>query len=158
MQTLSSSSATFSPCRMYRYELWRTWGDRPSCVFIGLNPSTADETEDDPTIRKCIGYARNWGYGSLCMVNLFAFRATQPKDMLRAHDPIGPANDITLRRVCEAAGLVVAAWGRHGGHLLRDKSVMSQISVPICCLKQNQNGSPAHPLYLKGDLLPYCLT
>lgn len=83
--------AHLSPCRRYRYALWRRWGDGPHAMFIGLNPSTADETADDPTIRRCIAFARAWGYGALCMANLFAYRATQPADMLAQDDPVGPA-------------------------------------------------------------------
>lgn len=149
-------SAVLSPCRKFRYELWRRWSDAPACVFVGLNPSTADETNDDPTIRKCVGYAKRWGYGSLCMVNLFAFRATQPKDMLAAADPIGPENDATLKRLATDAGIIIAAWGNHGGHLGRDKAVMAMLPE-LHCLKRNKDGSPAHPLYLRGDAMPYPL-
>lgn len=149
-------SAVLSPCRLYRYELWRRWSDAAACVFVGLNPSTADETNDDPTIRKCVGYAKRWGYGSLCMVNLFAFRATLPKDMLAADDPIGPDNDATLKRLAADAGIVIAAWGNDGGHLGRDKAVMAMLPE-LHCLKQNKDGSPAHPLYLRGDAMPYPL-
>ncbi len=149
-------SAVLSDCRTFRYELWRRWSNAPSCVFVGLNPSTADETNDDPTIRKCVGYAKRWGYGSLCMVNLFAFRATQPKDMLAASDPVGPENDATLQRLARDAGIIIAAWGNDGGHMGRDKSVMAMLPA-LHALKQNKDGSPAHPLYLRGDLTPYPL-
>lgn len=156
MSTLHRSGI-LSPCRTYRYELWRTWnGSGPSCVFVGLNPSTADETEDDPTIRKCVKFAQTWGYGSLCMVNLFAFRATKPKDMLAAADPIGPDNDATLRRLVPCAGLIVAAWGNDGWYKERDKAVMA-ILPRLHCLKRNSNGSPAHPLYQRGDTVPILL-
>ena len=149
-------SAVLSPCRVFRYELWRRWSDAPACVFVGLNPSTADETNDDPTIRKCVGYAKRWGYGSLCMVNLFAFRATLPKDMLAAADPVGPENDDTLKRLAHDAGIIIAAWGNDGGHLGRDKAVMAMLPA-LHALKQNKDGSPAHPLYLRGDVMPYPL-
>lgn len=147
-------SAVLSPCRTYRYELWRRWSNAPACVFVGLNPSTADETNDDPTIRKCVGYAKRWGYGSLCMVNLFAFRATQPKDMLAAADPVGPENDATLQRLARSAAIIIAAWGNDGGHLGRDKVVIEMLPA-LHCLKRNKDGSPAHPLYLRGDATPY---
>lgn len=152
-----SCSAVFSSCRRYRYELWRRWSDDPICVFVGLNPSTADELHDDPTIRKCVGYSKKWGYGSLCMVNLFAFRATLPQEMLAVTDPVGPCNDLTLKRVAVDAGIVIAAWGNDGGHLRRDKAVIAMLPK-LHCLKQNKDGSPAHPLYLRGDLMPYPLT
>lgn len=151
------ASAVLSRCRTYRYELWRQWGVGPPCVFVGLNPSTADETSDDPTIRKCVAYAKRWGYGSLCMVNLFAFRATQPKDLRTAADPIGPENDATLRRVAKKAGIIIAAWGKHGSYLDRDKAVLSLLPVMRYYLKLNNDGSPAHPLYLRGDALPFLL-
>lgn len=154
--TVLICSALFSPCRLYRYDLWRKWGDEPYCMFVGLNPSTADETQDDPTIRRCVGYAKRWNYGGLCMTNLFAFRATQPKDMMAAQDPIGPDNDRTLTTLSRGAGIVVAAWGKDGKHMGRDKQVMALLPH-LYCLKQNKDGSPAHPLYLRGDAKPYPL-
>ncbi len=146
-------SAILSPCQRYRYELWRRWSDAPACVFIGLNPSTADASRDDPTIRKCVGFAQRWGYGALCMLNLFAFRATVPGDMLAAVDPIGPENNATLARVAGMAPLVIAAWGNHGRHLDRDRRVMDMFPS-LHCLRVNQNGSPVHPLYQPGDATP----
>ena len=80
-------------------------------MFVGLNPSTADETNDDPTIRRCISFAQAWGYEGLCMTNLFAFRATEPSDMMKSPDPVGPENDQALINLAESAGVVVAAWG-----------------------------------------------
>jgi len=147
-------SAVLSPCRRYRYELWRRWSNEPTCVFIGLNPSTADATQDDPTIRKCVGYAKRWGYGALCMVNLFAFRATKPSDMLVAEDPVGPENNITLGRLALNSARIIAAWGNHGRHLSRDARVMDMLPQ-LYCLKVNQDGSPAHPLYLPGSVVPF---
>ncbi len=88
------TDANLSECRKYRYALWRTWDkSKPYAMFIGLNPSTADETENDPTINRCINYSKDWGFGGLCMVNLFAFRATDPSDMMASKDPIGSDND-----------------------------------------------------------------
>jgi hypothetical protein len=150
-------SAVLSPCRAYRYDLWRRWSeDAPYCMFVGLNPSTADETQDDPTIRRCVGYAKRWNYGGLCMVNLFAFRATQPRDMMAAQDPIGPDNDRTLKTLSQGAGMIIAAWGKDGSYMGRDKQVMALLPH-LYCLKQNKDGSPAHPLYLRGDATPYPL-
>ena len=125
-------------------------------MFVGLNPSTADEREDDQTIRKCVAYAKRWGYGALCMANLFAFRATQPKDMMAAEDPIGPENDGTLKALSRSAGIVIAAWGKDGNYKGRDKQVMAFLPQ-LHCLKQNKDGSPAHPLYLLGDATPFLL-
>lgn len=147
-------SAVLSNCRNYRYELWRVWDEtKPHAMFIGLNPSTADETEDDPTIRRCISFAKSWGYGGLCMVNLFAFRATQPVDMIKAADPIGEKNDATLVRLSKSAGVIVAAWGNNGTFMNRSTEVKERLPN-ISALKINKSGEPAHPLYLNSALKP----
>ena len=122
-------------------------------MFIGLNPSTADEIEDDPTIRRCIGYAKDWGYSGLCMTNLFAFRATLPTVMKSQADPIGPDNDRYLLDMAKYAGVIVAAWGVNGNHLGRDKRVFEMINN-LHHLGFTKEGYPRHPLYLKKDLRP----
>lgn len=145
-----------SPCRSYRYTLWREFGGLVGdgyAMFIGLNPSTADEIEDDPTIRRCVAFAKSWGYGALCMTNLFAFRATEPSDMIAALDPIGPDNDMHLTAMAREASVVVAAWGTNGTHLRRDKAVRGLVAN-LHCLRKTQAGHPGHPLYLPGDLAP----
>lgn len=161
-------TTVFSPCRKWRYTLWRRWdyeygeGTRgevqpPYAQFIGLNPSTADETKDDPTIRRCIAFAKSWGYGALCMTNLFAWRDTLPKNMKKALDPIGPDNDQWLLKVAHQAGVVVAAWGKDGSHLYRAvkvKRLMAENGITLHCLRTNGDGSPEHPLYLPKDLKP----
>src|SRR5271169_21821 len=128
----------FSPDRVYSYTLWRVWGpDLPFVQFIGLNPSTADETKDDPTIRRCIAFAKSWGYGALCMTNIFAYRATDPGDMMVAKEPGGKENDMWLRGVAAEAGTVVAAWGRGGSFLgrgMKGKGMISEIK-PLHCLR-----------------------
>ena len=102
-------SAAFSPCRRYRYCLSRVWNPKlPSVMFVGLNPSTADEQEDDPTVRRCIGFARNWNFGGLILVNLFAYRSTDPADLLRVDDPVGPGNDKHI--LASAAGQGGLSW------------------------------------------------
>lgn len=146
-------SATLSACRTYRYALWRRWGRGDYAMFIGLNPSTADETNDDPTIRRCIGFARAWGYDALCMANLFAFRATQPADMKKAADPVGPENDQALLYLAAGAGIVVAAWGAHGTFKGRDQSVR-RLLPGLHYLRLTKDGHPGHPLYLPADLKP----
>lgn len=146
-------SATLSSCRTYRYALWRRWGRGHYAMFIGLNPSTADEANDDPTIRRCVGFARAWGYDGLCMTNLFAFRATQPADMKKAVEPVGWENDHTLTTLARGAGVVVAAWGAHGTYKRRDQSV--RLLVPdLHYLRLTKDGHPAHPLYLPASLRP----
>lgn len=146
--------ATFSTCQQYRYSLLREWSATQSKVlFVGLNPSTADAELDDPTIRRCIGFAKAWGFGGLSMGNLFAYRSTDPKGLLAASDPVGPDNDSALLQLAQAASLVVAAWGNHGALMNRAeqvKSLCGQLSI----LKLNRSGQPAHPLYLKSDLRP----
>ncbi|RTR33189.1 DUF1643 domain-containing protein [Shewanella canadensis] len=147
-------SAVLSDCRDYRYSLWRTWDeDKPYALFIGLNPSTADEVEDDPTIRRCVNFARDWGYGGLCMANLFAFRATEPNVMKSAPDPIGEANDTWLVQLADGAGVVIAAWGNDGTFLGRSRTVLELIDG-VKCLKLNKSGEPAHPLYQPKNSKP----
>lgn len=122
-------------------------------MVIGLNPSTADEVQDDPTVRRCIAYAKSWGYAGLCMTNLFAFRATDPQDMKAVRDPIGPDNDRHLLDCSRQAGIVVAAWGEHGVHLDRAAAV-TQLLGDLHYLRMNQSGQPGHPLYLPKALRP----
>lgn len=148
------NTAKLSDCRKYRFALWRTWDEsKPYVMFVGLNPSTADERVDDPTLTRCINYAKAWGYGGVCMANLFAFRATEPADMKKAQDPIGPQNDKWLKKLASEADLVVAAWGNDGGYLSRSKQVV-KILPSLYCLKVNKSGEPAHPLYQKVNLQP----
>ncbi len=150
--------AIFSDDRKYRYTLWRSWSEEPVpfggyAMFIGLNPSTADETEDDPTIRRCIGFAKSWGYGGLCMCNLFAFRATEPSEMKKIEHPLGSQNDKYLVSSARGSGVVVAAWGNSGDHLDRNKAVISLIP-DLHYLRLTKAGHPAHPLYLPKILQP----
>lgn len=146
----------FPPCRRYRYS-WET-DVRPDpgkglCAFIGLNPSTADESGPDPTVRRCMNYAARWGYGRFVMLNLFAFRATDPRVMLAEADPVGEDNDSYLLAFGVDADLTVAAWGNHGLHAGRWQQ--AAMLVPgLHALKLTKQGQPAHPLYLKGDLMP----
>lgn len=146
--------AVISKCRKYRFALWRIWDDsKPQVMFIGLNPSTADERSEDPTLIRCINYAKAWGFGSVCMANLFAYRATEPKDMLAEPEPVGIENDQWLVELSQKAALVVAAWGNNGTYL--DRSFQVKKTIPnLHYLKLNQSGEPAHPLYLKLDLKP----
>ena len=145
------------PNKEYRYTLWRVWDEDKGFVqFIGLNPSTADETQDDPTIRRCVGFAKDWGYGSICMTNLFAYRATLPKDMMAAAEPIGSKNDEWLSVTSIYASLIIAAWGTKGVHLGRDKHLLTLIPA-MKCLRFTKGGFPEHPLYIpkKIRLLEY---
>ena len=149
-----NTSATISPCGLYRYNLVREWDiSLPRVLFIILNPSTADEVEDDPTVRRCIQFAKDWGYGALCMTNIFAFRATDPAVMKAYPEPIGQDTDATLAELAKNAGVVVAAWGNHGSHLGRDRQVVALLS-DLHCLKVTKAGQPSHPLYLSRALKP----
>ena len=146
----------FSPCRKYRYCLWREWDmiDHSYAAFIGLNPSTADEIRDDPTVRRCIRYAKKWGFASLCMLNIFAFRATEPHVMREQAGPVGPENDRWIVECAENAGIIIAAWGVNGEHMNRGREVMSLLAGKLSCLGKTKNGSPKHPLYVKADVMP----
>ncbi|MGV6851542.1 MAG: DUF1643 domain-containing protein [bacterium] len=151
------NTAKFSECRTYRYALWRTWDNsKPYLMFVGLNPSTADETIDDPTLIRCINYAKSWGFGGVSMANLFAYRATKPNDMKAAKDPVGIDNNHWLKTLAGEAGLVVAAWGNYGSYLGRSAQVKKLLG-DIYCLKLNKSGEPAHPLYQKADIKPVLL-
>ena len=153
------SGAEFSPCRIYRYTLWRFWNRTlPFAMFIGLIPSTADETGNDPIVRRCIRFARDWGYGGLLMTNAFGIRATDPKVMLAHNEPNGEGNDDWLRRVSEQAGVVVAAWGNHGAHRGRSREIRAMLGVDIHQLGVTKSGEPKHPLYLRSDTKPELLT
>jgi len=150
MSTIKKS-AVFSPCRKYRYSLTRSWNSAEGYVlFIGLNPSIADEIIDDPTLIRCINFAKDWGYGGLIMVNLFAYMSTHPKDLKKAKLPIGKNNNKHILKNHQKSQLTIAAWGNDGHFLKRDKEVLKIINNPMC-LNINKSGQPAHPLYQKKD-------
>ena len=147
-------AAVISACRQYRYELRRVWDDSaPLVLFIGLNPSTADDTCDDNTSRVCINYARRWGYGGLLLGNLFAYRSTDPSALYTAQDPVGPENDVYLGTLQSQAQLVVCAWSNTGAYRARDLAVLSTLAAPHCLVKL-KSGRPGHPLYKRADLQP----
>lgn len=153
-------SATFSEDKTYRYELRRVWSDKGKGLvnFIGLNPSTADAMDDDPTIRRCIGFARDWGYDGLIMTNLFAYRATKPADLWRAQktgDVIGPLNLKYLELASREAKITIAAWGADKGARVQSQVVSEHLQTTLHALALSQKtGAPRHPLYLKADLTP----
>jgi len=146
----------------YRYMLERTRKPRPtraeSVTFIGLNPSTADETHDDPTIRRCIGFMQSWGYQRLIVVNLFALRATQPADLRNARRPIGPNNDAAIAQAIKRSALTIVCWGNHGNWLDRDQAVLAMLNKKTHCLQINKSGAPAHPLYQPASREPLLYT
>lgn len=157
-ETTVRSWADFSPCRTWRYALYRQWAPRPMVMFVGLNPSTADETHDDPTVRRCIDFARRWDdgrYGGLIMTNLFAYRATDPDVMKAANDPVGPGNDSALHELARRAGLVIAAWGVHGDHQGRADDVVHRgLLGRFHVLGFTQGWHPRHPLYMPKTSTP----
>jgi len=156
-KSLHIGSAVISECGNYRYSLRRhsnmsnTNGQK--LVFVMLNPSTADASLDDNTVKRCISFMELWGYSHLEIVNLFAFRATEPSDMLAAEDPIGPENDTYLYSAIGSSETVICAWGNPGDHKERLDTIKvifkyHSASQP-CCLGVNKSGMPRHPLYLK---------
>lgn len=155
--------ADISECGRYRYRLWRDgWSeDDRSCLFVMLNPSTADAMTDDPTIRKCVGFCKRWGYGRLFVCNLFAFRSTSPAGLRATPDPRGPENDGWVHGEVEAANRVVLAWGSH--HEIRDmvsrrafelRRTLNRYPSKVVVLGRCQDGNPRHPLMLSYVTAP----
>ncbi len=143
----------------YRYLLWRTWAAaRPRLLWVLLNPSTADGQTADPTLRRCIGFSREWGYGGLEIVNLFAFRTRQPHDLQSTPDPVGSENDRYLAEAATRATRILVAWGERGTYHQRDRTVLALLSQhavqPLSCLGTTQNGCPCHPLYRARSTRP----
>lgn len=152
------SGATFSPCKCYRYLLWRRWDEtKPMAAFVMLNPSTADEVDNDPTVERCQRRAVAMGYGGLWVANIFAFRSTDPAALYELDDPVGPGNDEAIVHVARHAGLVVCAWGKHGNLIERGKAVVSLLATTGCrphYLQLNADGTPKHPLYVSYSVQP----
>ncbi|RMH11354.1 MAG: DUF1643 domain-containing protein [Planctomycetota bacterium] len=149
--------ASFDRTGQYRYTLSRRWsqGPRRAC-FCLLNPSTADARRNDPTVRRCIGFAQEWGFDALEVVNIFALRATDPRELARHPAPIGPGNDRAIRRAAHRADFVVLGWGAHGSRFDRGRQVaqMLQIHCQLHCLGLTAEGHPKHPLYLPRSTQP----
>lgn len=152
------SGAIFSSCMKYRFELWRQWDEgKPYALFVMLNPSTADEIDNDPTVERCQRRALGMGYGGVRVVNIFAFRSTDPQGLYTEDDPVGAGNDEAIVRLATGAGIVICAWGTHGNHLDRGKHVLAMLhgaGVPPHCLQLNADGTPKHPLYVGYDVQP----
>lgn len=150
-------AAVISPCGLYRYRLTRHWdGSKRALPFIMLNPSTADAEIDDPTIRRCMSFARRAELGGIIVVNLFAFRATKPETLKYTADPVGPENDAYLREIAIVSGRnstpVVCAWGAVGWTRAPDLvRAMLREDANLVCLGQTKDGHPRHPLYVRGD-------
>jgi hypothetical protein len=148
--------ARFSPCGRYRYWLSRLWSiDAPPVTFVMLNSSDADASKDDPTTRRCMGFARDWGYGGVVLVNLYAWCATKPRQLWRSPDPVGPENDRWLAHAAQTAAIttapIVAAWGANA----RPERVAEVLELPgmgrLTALGFTRSGAPRHPLYVPAD-------
>jgi hypothetical protein len=156
------SDATFGGSQnCYRYTLSRTWdASKDHVCWVMLNPSTADATKDDPTIRRCMGFAQRWGYGGIVVVNIFALRATKPEALRRHPEPVGrPENDRVIVAEAARAARVMAAWGEYGrwaGRNLEVRKLLKDIHVE--CLAQTFNRDPRHPLYVAGATEPVTFT
>lgn len=154
--------AEISECGLYRYRLWRTWDTSrdESLLWIMLNPSTADATVDDPTIRRCMGFARAWGYGGIDVVNLFALRSPNPRDLVDSHgagiDTVGPWNNKEIRTLLSARRTAVAAWGAFAWLAVaaRAEYVSAMGGAQLCCLGVTKSGAPRHPLYVPSSVMP----
>lgn len=174
------AGAEISACGKYRYLLWREWrgshdpenwswldaidgegqrlGEPKPCLFIMLNPSIANAWQDDPTIRRCVAFARSWNFERLEVVNLFAYRATNPSallDLPEFQDPIGPENLRIVTDAAQRAGRIICAWGSHGGHMNQDETVLGWCDqAETLCLGLTMSGFPRHPLYLSSKTAP----
>lgn len=157
-------AAVISDNGKYRFALGRQWDEaRPMITWVMLNPSTADAEQDDPTVRRCVSFSRRWGFGTLAIVNLFALRATDPKEVKRAVEldivtAIGPQCDAAIRENTSISSAVVVAWGSPGWAVPRAVQIWLDILAPLplpkVCLGVTDNGSPRHPLYVADDTRP----
>jgi hypothetical protein len=159
------NGAHISECGKYRYALWRSWegGNGKYVNFVMLNPSTADATINDATIRLCIGYAKRWGYSGIVVTNLYAYRATDPKDLFSVAADLrrGKENAYWLALAANGAGLIVAAWGNHGtkdGRSLAVRQLFQSWGKTMFFLRVSKNGEPCHPLRLPKSLIPTMLS
>lgn len=152
------TDAVFSENRLYRYRLRRIWDENKSfCMFIGFNPSTADELHDDPTIRRCAGFAKSWGYGGIAMMNLYAFRSPYPRRLLYLLDPIGPDCDRWLVKTAQENCIIICCWGAfylRSGNRGHDIYNLLGSMHPLYHLGLTKWGCPKHPLYLSKTTKP----
>lgn len=156
--TWGLATATFDRSRAYRFRLSRVWdASLPRVNFVMLNPSTADAFTLDPTVRRCVGFARAWGAGALEVTNCFALRSTDPAGLKRVDDPVGPGNDAAIVAAARAAGVVVAGWGVHaelGGRGAVVRALLADAGVALHHLRLTKAGHPGHPLYLPAAVTP----
>jgi hypothetical protein len=149
------SDAIFSECRAYRYSLIRRWADGPIQTWIMLNPSTADEVVNDPTVERCQRRATSHGFGALEVVNIFALRSTDPKVLYGHDDPVGPLNDNYILDAAKRSNQIVCGWGAHGALHNRGFEVAKILKeFDINALATTKGGQPRHPLYISYDITP----
>jgi hypothetical protein len=152
------SFALYSPCEGYRYRLDRTWdATRPRATIVMLNPSTATEAADDPTLARCRIRMQALGFGAMTVVNLFAWRATDPQGLRRVPDPVGPGNDAVIADAALGAAMVLCGWGLHGARLGRGAAVRARLVADghaLQVLGLTRDGHPRHPLYVAGTAQP----
>lgn len=165
VRTSSLGGAVFDRSGNYRYLLWRNLKGaevvsldlrKNTLLLVMLNPNRADETRDDPTIRRCIGFAESWGFSRLEVVNLFAICAEKPNMIPRFKNPIGSHNDKIILERAAYAERIIAAWGNHGSVLGRDADVLAKLKEfgPLECFGTTKFGMPRHPLYVRADIKP----
>jgi hypothetical protein len=153
----AKSEAVYSDCERYRYLLTRIWGAGPNALFVMLNPSTATEMQNDPTVERCERRARALGFGAFRVTNIFAFRATDPRVMRAVADPVGPGNDAAIRDSVGWADRIICAWGNHGLHQERGTKVevlLRSTGAQLQHLGLTGQGQPRHPLYVSYDQQP----
>lgn len=153
------SRAIYTDCELYRYVLTRRWGAKSGnrIAFVGLNPSTATEVQNDPTVARCINYAKSWGYDAMTMLNAYAYRSTDPQRLKQIDDPVGSRCDHFIREQTQAASRVILCWGTHAAYLDRHAELLQKLrrwQRVLHCLKITKGGYPWHPLYLSQDLSP----
>lgn len=150
------STAIFSDCRRYRYDLMRRWNtEGRKIVFIGLNPSTADEETNDPTVTRCMRWAYRWSYSEMHMLNIFAYRSTDPKQLDKVIDPVGSETDRYISQECEDAETVICCWGNWGKYLDRGQEARYLLNhLELWCFDITKLGQPKHPLYLPNGIIP----
>ena len=154
----AASVAIYSDCESYRYELTRVWDEAGrKALFVMLNPSTATEVQNDPTVERCERRARALGFGAFRVCNIFAYRATDPRNMRAQDDPVGPENDAAILTACGWADQIVCAWGTHGEHMNRGPEVGAKLQMqpkPLYHLGLSKAGHPKHPLYIGYAVQP----
>ncbi|MDE0591105.1 DUF1643 domain-containing protein [Halocynthiibacter sp. C4] len=150
------STAVYSDCEKYRYSLTRVWDESGKrAFFIMLNPSTATEVQNDPTVERCERRARALGFGGFRVANIFAWRDTDPRKMRAAADPVGPENDAAILEGCAWADTIICAWGTHGAHLNRGEAVAKLLQgQTLYHLGLSKAGHPKHPLYISYSVQP----